>query len=57
MGFSAFTAHAKPTAHSRTPAAFVTIARCTIRLRQVDAADGDRFHDATSSNSLLHRFS
>jgi hypothetical protein len=29
---------------------FVTIARCTIRLRHVDAADSDLFHDAKSSN-------
>jgi hypothetical protein len=33
---------------------FVTIARCTIRLRQADAADPDLFHDAKPSNTRCH---
>jgi hypothetical protein len=34
---------------------FVNIARCTIRLDQVDTADSDLFPDAMSSNLPYHR--
>jgi len=57
----------KPHSTGRAPAAalapgralkldFVTIARCTIRLRHPRAADSDPLHGAKSSNTLWHRF-